>query len=244
MTPPIRRALVLAAGNGERFGGAHLSKLLEPVLGEPLILRTLRAAVAAGIAEFDIVLGYRADVLRAVVERHAPRGASVRFSYNPDWQLENGMSALAAGDRLRAGRFALLMGDHVFEPEALSRLIHTPLRRGEAAVAVDSRPAPASVADEATRVRLDGSRVEAIGKLLTPYDALDAGMFVCSGSLFEALRRSCAGGDTTLSGGIRDLAARGLVHAVEISDTEWYDIDTVADLEAAEAKLASRPERA
>lgn len=244
MRAPIRRALVLAAGNGDRFAGAHESKLLEPVLGEPLILRTLAAAVAAGIGEFDVVLGYRADALAAVIAAHAPRGASVHFCYNPDWQLENGVSALVARHRLRDVRFALLMGDHLFEPSALSRLLEARLEAGEAAVAVDPRPAPPPVADEATRVRLKGSRVDAIGKRLTPYDALDAGLFVCSGSLFDALQRSCTRGDTTLSGGIRELAAHGLVHGVDIGDTEWYDIDTLSDLEAAEARLASRPERA
>ena len=46
----VRTALVLAAGNGDRFvNGSRESKLLQPVLGEPLILRTLRTAVEAGI---------------------------------------------------------------------------------------------------------------------------------------------------------------------------------------------------
>jgi hypothetical protein len=51
-------------------------------------------------------------------------------------------------------------------------------------------------------------------------------------------------GDTTLSGGIRRLAAQGLMRAADIGNAAWYDIDTVADLEAAETRLAALPETA
>ena len=33
--------------------------------------------------------------MRDTIERGAPRGAAVNFTYNPDWQLENGVSVLA-----------------------------------------------------------------------------------------------------------------------------------------------------
>ena len=91
--------------------------------------------------------------------------------------------------------------------------------------------------DEATKVRLHGSRIIAIGKALTEYDALDTGLFVCAPSLFGALESARAEGDTTLSGGIRILAARGLMRAVDVGDATWCDIDTIDDLHAAESLL-------
>ncbi len=93
------------------------------------------------------------------------------------------------------------------------------------------------MAAEATKVRLEGDRIAAIGKDLVAFDALDTGLFVCSPLLFGALDEACAAGDTTLSGGIRRLAARGLMRARDIGDAEWCDIDTLADLETAEALL-------
>ena len=80
-----------------------------------------------------------------------------------------------------------------------------------------------------------GGRIVAIGKTLTAYDALDTGLFVCSPSLFDALATSRADGDTTLSGGIRILAARGLMRGFDIGDANWHDIDTVEDLHSAES---------
>ena len=65
----VRTALVLAAGNGDRFYNVRRqSKLLEPIFGQPLILRTLVSAHDAGITRAEVVLGYEADSLRRVIE--------------------------------------------------------------------------------------------------------------------------------------------------------------------------------
>ena len=93
-------------------------------------------------------------------------------------------------------------------------------------------------------MRISASRITAIGKDLTAYDALDTGMFVCAPSLFAAIDAARAAGDTTLSGGIRRLAARRLMRAVDIGDADWYDIDTMDDLQHAESLLAERAETA
>jgi choline kinase len=229
---------VLAAGNGDRFQNpTHDSKLLEPLLGQPLLIRTLDCARAAGVRSATIVLGYQADRVRAVAEAGAPSDLHLTFAYNPDWRLENGLSVLAAEPHLQADRFAVLMGDHVFEPAVLDRLFTAPLRSGESVLAIDMRSAPLEIVSEATKVRLEGTRITAIGKDLAGYDALDTGVFVCTRLLFDALRDACAAGDTTLSGGIRRLASRGLMRGLDIGDATWCDIDTVTDLEAAELAL-------
>jgi choline kinase len=235
---PVRDALVLAAGNGDRFhNGTRQSKLLQPFLGRPLILRTLETVRDAGIASVEVVLGYHADDVRAAIERAALAGVSIHFSFNPDWHLENGVSVLAARDRLSDRRFALLMGDHLFEAPVLTRLRQTPAGEDESLLAVDRRHTSPEIAAEATKVRMSGAHIVAIGKNLADSDALDTGLFVCAPALFGALELSRADGDTTLSGGVRHLASRGLMRGVDIGDAAWYDIDTMADLETAESQL-------
>jgi choline kinase len=234
----VRDALVLAAGNGDRFkNGSSESKLLQPILGQPLILRTLHTACEAGITAFHVVLGYRARALRAVIEQHAPPGAKIHFLYNPDWQLENGVSVLTARKTLSDRRFAVLMGDHLFEVSVLAQLLRAPVHSGESLLAVDSTPADPEVAAEATKVQLSGTRITAIGKQLARYDALDTGLFVCDPALFVALDAAIAAGDTTLSAGVRRLAERGAMRAVDVGGAAWFDIDTVADLETAESQI-------
>jgi choline kinase len=212
------------------------------VLGQPLILRTLATASEAGISSFEVVVGYQADRVRETIQRGAPRGVSVHFTYNPEWQLENGVSVLAVRDRFHDRRFALLMGDHLFEAPVLSDLLRMPVARDESILAIDARPAPPDVAAEATKVRMTGDHITAIGKELRTYDALDTGLFVCSPTLFGALDAARQAGDTTLSGGIRLLASRGLMRGADVGAATWYDIDTPADLATAETLLAECPE--
>jgi 1L-myo-inositol 1-phosphate cytidylyltransferase len=235
----VRDAVILAAGNGDRFQDPnHRSKLLHPVLGQPLILRTLQSAAEAGITSLHVVIGYDAERLRSLIESSRIPGVSVDFVHNADWQLENGVSALCAEALCAEGRFALLMGDHLFDPAVLKRLCTYRVGPGESVLAVDKRPADPVLVDEATRVRLHDDRIVAIGKGLTPWDALDTGMFVFTPALYAALRDARAAGETTLSAGVQRLAARGVMRAAAVVDSSWCDIDTSDDLGIAEALFA------
>jgi choline kinase len=238
----VRQAVILAAGNGDRFhdGSSH-SKLLALVGGTPLLTRTLETAHRAGICDAHLVLGYDAESVRALAERSAPTGLALHFHLNHNWHEENGLSVLAAQAGVNRQPFALMMGDHVFEPLALRCLIDTAPPPAETLLCIDRRPCAAEIAAEATKVRLDGTRVSAIGKTLDPYDALDTGLFVCQRTIFDALEASCAAGDSTLSGGVRRLAQQDLVRAIDIGDARWCDIDTVADVTAAEHLVGSPP---
>jgi choline kinase len=238
----VHEAVILAAGNGDRFrtDSAH-SKLLTPVMGTPLLIRTLRSARTAGITDAHVVLGYDAGSVRALAASAAPDGLRLHFHVNPDWHEENGRSVLAAREGLDGRPFALMMGDHIFEARVLKRLMSVSRNPGEALLGIDRQAHDPEMAMEATKVRLEAGFVTAIGKTVDPYDALDTGLFVCHPSLFDALEASCADGDSTLSGGIRRLAARRMVRGVDIGAARWCDVDTVADLTIAEGLLGSSP---
>lgn len=243
---PVRDAVILAAGNGDRFKTSHNhSKLLHPVLGQPLILRTLETAAAAGLQTLNIVLGYEADRVRQTIERHPLPGTRVRYTYNPDWHLENGVSALKARHLCDGRRFALLMGDHLFESTVLRHLAGLEVAAGDSVLAIDRGDVDPAIAEEATKVLLDGERIIAIGKTLTRWDALDTGLFVFAPGLFDALEEAQRAGETTLSAGVQRLAAIGAMRGVEIGAASWCDVDTVHDLEIAESLFgAVEPEPA
>jgi 1L-myo-inositol 1-phosphate cytidylyltransferase len=231
----VQQAVVLAAGNGDRFHDqSQHSKLLASVAGVPLLIRTLESAARAGVRDAYLVLGYDADSVRELATSRAPSALRLHFRMNHEWGLENGVSVLAARAAVGERPFALMMGDHIFEPQLLRRLLAEPPLPDEVLLGVDRQPCDAETAAEATKVRLRGDRICAIGKLLEPYDALDTGLFVCQPSIFAALDEACSAGDSTLSGGIGRLADRGLVRGVDIGDARWCDIDTIADLLSAE----------
>ena len=237
---PVRDAVILAAGNGDRFRHSpHPSKLLHPILGCPLILRTLQTATEAGLSTFTVVLGFAGDRVREVVERHQSSGTSVTFIYNPDWHLENGVSTLVARASCGDRRFALLMGDHLFEASVLRRLTRLTVDADDSLLAVDRGVSDPLTIAEATRVRLDGDRIVSIGKGLDPWDAIDTGLFVFTPAIFEALHEAVAAGQTTLSAGVQRLAARRRMRGVDTDGAAWYDVDTADDLRAAESRLGT-----
>ena len=239
MSNPLHHAIVLAAGNGDRFrNGSRRSKLVACVGGTPLLIRTLSSARSAGITNAHIVLGYDADCVRRLAISHAPAGLSLHFHVNHRWRAENGPSVLQARGALSDRPFAILMGDHIFEPRALQALAGTPRRDGEALVGVDRHTSDPNIVVEATKVRTRGDRIVAIGKTIDPFDGLDTGLFVCDRSLFAAIDQACAAGDTTLSAGVSSLAAQGCVRGVDIGRARWCDVDTIHDLTMAEELAA------
>jgi choline kinase len=244
-TAVVDQAVILAAGNGDRFADPHgRSKLVYPVRGRALILRTLESVVAAGISRLHVILGYDADRVRAIVNTFHSTGVRIDFAYNADWQLENGVSALQAERLCGNRRFALVMGDHLCPPSLLRTAGRFPIGARESVLAVDTRPLEASREDEVTRVRLDGDFVVQIGKRITPFDAVDTGVFVFSPELFGALRDAQRDGATTLSAGVQQLARRRLVRAAAIANAAWCDVDTQEDLAVAEAlaeRISSQP---
>src|SRR5262249_34201842 len=105
----IRRAVILAAGQGSRMGGA-LPKPLVRVAGIALAERAVRSLLAVGIHEIAMVVGYRAREVIAALE-HLP----VEFIQNDEFLQPNGVSVCAAESFVEE-RSLLVMADHVFPP--------------------------------------------------------------------------------------------------------------------------------
>src|SRR5262245_60555497 len=125
--PPAHQAIILAAGNGDRFHSSPpRSNLLADLDGIPLLIRPLTSAASAGVTDGHLVLGHDADCVRATASAGAPAALTLHFHFNPHWRLENGVSLLMAREYVEARPFALLMGDHIFEPAVLRRLLETP----------------------------------------------------------------------------------------------------------------------
>lgn len=231
----MEQTVILAAGNGRRMGSDHHGppKPLLPVGGRPLIEHALAQASAAGCREAVVVLGHGASAVREHLERvHTPLG--LRFVYTADPEGPNGISLLAA-EPVTATRFFLQMVDHVFVEPVLSRLVAGDLPSGMRLL-VDTDP-PFLDEDDATKVRISGGRIVAIGKTVTRWDAVDAGYFLLDGRVFDALREAKREEPLSVSAGMQRVAAAGLLEPVHIDGLPWIDVDTPTDWANAE-KLA------
>jgi CDP-L-myo-inositol myo-inositolphosphotransferase len=199
----------------------------------------IRCAIQGENDDFYVVSGYQGDRVRDFLDGLARRcRVKITHIINDDWEMGNGLSVLKAREYLD-GPFLLLMGDHLFDPAILRDLARRPIGEGEITLAVDSYTTNSLIdMDDVTRVQSENGKVRDIGKGLASFNGLDVGIFLCTPVLFEALERSAAiHGDSSLSGGVRCLAAAGKVKALDIQGRFWLDVDDPKALEKAERVL-------
>ncbi len=235
----VKTAVIIAAGNGTRLKrmSGRLPKPLVRVAGVPLIERGMRSALKAGIESFVIGTGYQGERIRAYVDGIPDLADRVTWVHNPDYHRSNGGSVLTAREATPED-FALLMSDHLFDPEALARLLRAPRNPDECLLGVDRNLTGIFDMDDATKVRLTGDRIADIGKTLDAYDAVDTGMFVCAPALFDALT-ACAHPEEgcSLTDGVRRLAREGRMRYLDVEGAAWQDVDTPESLRHARRTL-------
>ena len=242
----MTKAVVLAAGRGSRLGflTRFRPKALMPVAGRALVAHVLDSLARAGIDEAVVVCGYRGDQLEGALAEGTPLGvACVR---NPEYEREASLSLAAAREACGNEPFLLVMGDHLFEPALVRRLLRAGesfssmyVDRAPSLVAADFGSWPADYVEEATKLEVDDAgRVGAIGKGLSRWDALDTGVFLCRPPVWEAVE---AAGDAPLSAVFGRLAEEGQLVAADVTGCFWYDVDTADDLAAVEAELEEAP---
>jgi len=127
-------AVIQAAGKGSRFHSENY-KLLFPVEGMPLIVKTLGPVLRAGFDEIIVVIGCHADRMRETLQ-----DLPVKIVENKDWKKGQSTS-LSAGVRAVSGsseRACLMLGDQPFlKPETLKALLaESAARPGEVIVPV------------------------------------------------------------------------------------------------------------
>ena len=229
-------AVILAAGEGSRLGRA--SKPLAEVAGLTLLERTVASVRAAGITRVIVVVGHAKEAVAEFVSR---RGLEVELVTNDRFSIGNGSSAVAGG-QLVGERFLLMMCDHLVEPDAIARMIAC---AAPFAAAIDACPAYCDI-DDATKVRVSDGAVVAVARDLEPWDAVDAGIFVCDTSVIETAEHALAAGEGTWNAVKRRWIMQGRrIEAVDLTGSFWIDVDTPSDARRAErlilARAASKP---
>ena len=221
------QCLIIAAGQGRRLRSIAASKPLASLVGTPMIERVIDTAREGGVDRFLVVTGYEGDRLEHFLSDLAARkSVPIDCVRNPAWRAMNGISVLAAEERLQ-DRFVLTMCDHLFDPTILRDLLAQPLADGELILAVDHRLGnPLVDRDDVTKVKVDADgRIQAIGKQIKDFNCYDTGVFLASKSLLQAIAEDAESGGGSLSGGVQRLAARGLARTYDIGARFWIDVD-------------------
>ena len=232
-------ALIIAAGFGSRLRDISDSKPMTPIAGVPLLELGVRQAKAAGAQRVVVVTGHEADRLEAALPALSARtGIPVVPQRVDDWAKPNGWSVLAGADVID-GNYLLMMSDHIFSGPILTRLAQQDGADRGVTLAVDFRcDDPLIDPDDATWVKLDDAGfIQAIGKAIDPYDAVDCGAFLCTPELAAAIRAAIAEGKAgSLSEGMQKLADVGRAATMDIGEAWWLDVDDPRAFDLAEAQ--------
>ncbi|MFQ5947223.1 MAG: NTP transferase domain-containing protein [Anaerolineae bacterium] len=224
------KAVILVAGDGGRLRGDRgLPKALLQVLGRTLLERTLETLVELGVCRFVVVTGYGDDRVRRFIRTSGlDRRYILEIVHNGRWREGTARSVWTA--REAAGdRFLVVMGDHLFDPNALAGFLRVD---GDFVGAFDSRATYVDLAEATKAQGLDG-KIERIGKDLETFEYVDAGLFLCSEEILPAIERCLSRDEDSWNDVKREWIQTRDLHIYDLRGGFWLDIDTPQDLERA-----------
>ncbi|MGH7753982.1 MAG: sugar phosphate nucleotidyltransferase [Gemmatimonadales bacterium] len=229
------KTVIIAAGWGSRLWPTtdQTPKTLLPFGGRrgggTMLSQIMTNFAAAGSSEFVVVVGFQAELvvtyLRTGLGGGSPSRYPVEVVENPEWRRGNGVSVCAARRAVGDGPFLLSMSDHLVSPVGLQAMVGAP--GGANLLLVDHRIDAVPDLDDATKVRMDGSRILEIGKDLAAFNAIDCGVFRLDGRFFEAMERQAHEGKESISEGARELIRQSAFEGVPMpKNGAWVDVDT------------------
>lgn len=120
--------LILAAGKGKRMGGGDLPKVLQPILGQPMIIWLIDSVMKSGAdPEPAIVVGHGTELVKQTL--------GDKYIYIEQKELlGTGHAVMQARSVLegQAENVMVIYGDHPFlSAEMIKRLAQTHLREGK-----------------------------------------------------------------------------------------------------------------
>ena len=238
-SPAQLTGVILAAGMAKRLRPLTDTKpkCLLKVGERTLLERTVDAMQQAGVAEFVVVTGYRAVMIRDFLTQHFPT-LTFHFLDNVDYEHNNNIYSLwMAGQVVRGRDFLLMDSDILCDPAAVVRIGREP----QSALAVNRH----ELGDEEMKVVVDANQnITEISKTCNPADAMgeSVGIERITADYSDALYRELD--QMILNEGLIDIfyerAFERLIpqgHTFRVVDTTnyfSYELDTPEDFERAQ----------
>ncbi len=223
----INKAVVLAAGRGTRMREltAEVPKPMIEVRGKPVLQHIIEGLRDAGIREFLIIVGYRADAVRKCFGDGSSYSISIQYATQT---VQDGTGRVVDLARGFVGDcpFILSYGDILVDPANYKRVVDIPehveaivtITRGE-----DVSKGGAVFLNDRMEL-LDLREKSRAGEATSPW--YNAGLYAFRPSIFEftAKLKPSPRGEYELTDAIRDLAQSGeKVQALELTG-QWADV--------------------
>ncbi len=234
--------VILAAGMAKRLRPLtdEKPKCLLEVGGKTLLQRTVDAMISAGVKEFVVVTGYRAEMIREFLTLNYQLSI-INYIDNVDFEHNNNIFSLWLAMQKLHGQEVLLMdSDILCDPEAVRRVA----RKNTPALAMQQH----ELGEEEMKIVVDeAGRITEISKTCSPADAIGESVGIekmtpaYTEAIYQELRKMIL--DEGLIDIFYERAFERLIpqgHTFEVVDTTdlfSYELDTPEDLEKASAAL-------
>ena len=246
----IRRAVILAAGKGDRLQPrtARVPKCLVEVQGEPLLFHALRALASEGVREAVLVVGHLGETIRHRVGASFA-GIEIRYVEAPDYETTNNIRSLWDARDYLDKDVLLVEADVIFDRGVIGALQCEPM----------SAAAVAPYKPEFSGTAVIRGTDRRVGRFLlgreqdASFDRSNAMKTVNIYALRKRLlidhvvprlceRIEAGAVHDYYESVLRDLVEEGRAEmaAVDVSAHRWYEIDDHRDLDAAEFLFLDR----
>ena len=226
------RAAILAAGRGERLWplAERNPKHLLPIGGEPLLQRTVKALVEAGITEIVMVVQFEAEKIKSFFRDGKELGSKI--SYVKQKRLGGTADAVKTVESEMRGedRFLIVYGDNYYEQKALDKFVKSS----------DSKDLMMGVAEVKDPERFGSLEIKR-GNIVAIHEkvasgivgVVNAGIYVLDNSIFSAVRktRKSRRGEFELTDSLGLLMAEGRrIRTIPFGKGAWVGISHPWDL--------------
>ena len=226
------KAAILAAGRGERLWplAEKNPKHLLPIGGKPLLQRTVKALVEAGIAEIVMVVQFEAEKIKSFFKDGKELGSKI--SYVKQKQLGGTADAVKTveSELRREDRFLIVYGDNYYDEKALDKFVRSS----------DSKDLLMGVAEVKDPSRFGSLEIKR-GNIVAIHEKVDsgkvgvvnAGIYVLDNSIFSAVKktRKSRRGEFELTDSLGSLMAEGRrIRTIPFGKGQWVGISYPWDL--------------
>jgi bifunctional UDP-N-acetylglucosamine pyrophosphorylase/glucosamine-1-phosphate N-acetyltransferase len=226
------KAAILAAGRGERLWplAEKNPKHLLPIGGEPLLQRTVKALVQAGITDIVVVVQFEAEKIKSFFKDGRQLGCEI--SYVKQKRLGGTADAVKTAESELRGehRFLLVYGDNYYNQKALEKFVKSS----------DSKDLLMGATEVKDPSRF-GSLVVKRGNIVAIREkeasgnvgVVNAGIYVLDNSIFSAVKktRKSQRGEFELTDSLSLLMAEGRrIRTIPFGKGEWVGISYPWDL--------------
>ncbi len=239
-TPPVRLAVVAAAGRGTRMGqlaGAKPKHLIK-VNGQPFLFYLLDRLQQAGIEEIILVGGHHIPAMQEFAAMHGPKFNVTlvdQFQRLGEDRYGTALAIQAVQPEVGEREFLVVYGDNLFSVRDLQKVITAPPDSCYIATLTHSHPERYGV----VLSNADGTVTKIIEKPTEPSgNQINAGLYRFTPEVFGVLpTQPSPRGEYELTDAVQTLAEASKMKVVSLDDY-WQDFGRPEDVPAAEQILA------